>query len=252
MNKYLILTFSLQLISTSLFAQDKVDLSQESVETQSVVDITGDKNADWKSYKTMLKGVAAFSEYHSFAPNSELRFILRKQSANVEMQGIVLRIIGIEKTIQVPIAGDGTFSLPMNGNMIQDDAELVLNRKKDAVRWLPHVVTPGLPENVRRLGDLRLECEVRWAVEKEGLSFFQRNLFRTLGGACTSSAIKTEFYVPKLAASARIKSGNQMAAVSVAKTGARFTPPLFDKNWSDDALIEFQFMENSSPVSSSK
>ena len=252
MNKYLILTLSLLLLSTSLFAEDKVDLPQESAETQAVVDIIGEKNADWKSYPTMLKGVAAFGENHALAPKSELRFILRKQSATVEMQGIVLRIVGVEKSIQVPIADDGTFSLPIDRNMIEDDAELVLNRKKDAVRWLPHIVTPGLPENVRRLGDLRLECEIRWAIEKEGLSFFQRNLFRTLGGPCASSVIKTEFYVPKLAVAAKIVSGNQMSVVGVSKTGARFTPPLYDKNWSDDVLIEFQFKENSSSISSSK
>ncbi|MFZ6759550.1 hypothetical protein ACO0K9_20275 [Undibacterium sp. Ji50W] len=252
MNRNLILALFLQLTSTPIFAEDKPNMSQEPVENQSVVDVTGTKNADWKSYSAMLKGITAFNEHHKLAPKSELRFILRKQLPNAEMQGIVLRIVGTEKSISVPIAEDGTFSLLVDKNLAEDNAELVLNRKKDMVRWLPHIITPNLPENVRRLGDLRLECEVRWAVEKEGMSFFQRNSFKALGGPCSSSVIKTDFYVPKLAVSAKITFGSQTAEVQVAKTGARFTPPLYDKNWNDDALIEFQFKGDSQPVSSSQ
>jgi hypothetical protein len=216
--------------------------------SQSVV-VSSVRDPDWKSYPVMLKGMDAFSAHHQLAPQASLHFALSARHRDVIMKGITLRIESNETTIPVPIAEDGTFILPRDPKAAQEKAELVLNRKKGELRWRPDIHTPQLPENVRRLGDLRLECEVLWAVEKDAMSFFDRNTTRLLGGMCASASVYVQFGVPRPVRAATLVSGERRAPILVGKNHNSFTPPLHDRSWPDDALIEFDYIVDAAPTS---
>jgi hypothetical protein len=62
--------------------------------------------------------------------------------------------------------------VPRSEAALDAGGELVLNQKRRNYRIVPEVRTPGLPDNVRRLGDLRLECKVMIAIAKEEIPLF--------------------------------------------------------------------------------
>jgi hypothetical protein len=100
-----------------------------------------------------------------------------------------------------------------------------------------------LKPDQRRLGDLRLECEVLWAIEYDDTPFIVRNSFRLLGGPCKSSKVAMTFGTPGRVASATIVAGERREALAVGKNRQSFRPPLHDTSWGDDAVIEFQFAD---------
>ena len=172
------------------------------------VEVSGIKDPEWRPYRTMLKGMDAFEAKHQLAPTAELRFELRPQGTDDSIKGIEMRLTGNESAIAVLVAEDGTFALPRSQAAVEENAEIVLNRRKDAIRWRPHIRSPNLKSNQRRLGDLRLECEISWAIEYDDMPFIVRNSFRLLGGPCKSSKVGMYFSVPTRVASATIFAGD--------------------------------------------
>jgi hypothetical protein len=59
-------------------------------------------------------------------------------------------------------------------------AELILNRKKHEVRVEPYVRTPGLPDTQFRLGDVRLDCQVKIAIAKDEIPFWANAVINSL------------------------------------------------------------------------
>lgn len=209
------------------------------------VTVSGTKDPEFKSYRQMLAGLDAFEQHHQLAPASSPRFVLRPQQADAGVYGVTLRIAGNETSINVPLAADGTFSLPRNQALAsEDNVELLLNRKKGLYRWRPDVRSPDVPDNARRLGDLRLECEMRWAVEKNDLNFVTRTLFRTMGGPCQSVNVFVLYPAPEKLIGAILVSGKRRESLSadrLVRNGIFFAPPLHDRSWPDDTIVEFNF-----------
>ena len=214
------------------------------VEPAQQVTVAGSKDPDWKPYRKMLDGVDAFSRYHALAPKAELKFILRPQQPNLSLAGLQLRIVGDNVIIDVPIAADATFSVPRDEAAAKDDADFRLNSKKGLFRWRPDIHTPGLPAGSRRLGDLRLECEVRWAVDKFDASLIKLAYIVPLGGVCHSSRSRVFFTTATPIASATLVSGTRREKLPAerldAKDRTRYAPPLHDQDWPDDTLVEFE------------
>ncbi|MEG2963879.1 MAG: hypothetical protein RR860_14420, partial [Janthinobacterium sp.] len=92
-----------------------------------------------------------------------------------------------------------------------------------------------------RLGDLRLTCEVHWAIDKDTLPFAMRTAMGALGGPCNFVSEKGtySFAEPQRIRSAMISFNGKSQPVPF--SGTSFTPPLSDKQWSDDSVIELQF-----------
>jgi hypothetical protein len=129
-----------------------------------------------KTYRVMRAGLDAFDAHHALAPAApELRFRLHPvaRAAEAGQPALKLRISLDAASIPVPLAPDKSFVLPRNAQADQENGDLVLNRKKGTWRWLPQVDSTGVPPNMRRLGDLRLECRVLVAVMKEERNFLQ-------------------------------------------------------------------------------
>jgi len=122
------------------------------------VEVQGVKNPDMRSYRAVVAGLDAFEEHHALAPAvPELRFRLSARGSAELPAGdaLYLRIVGNGEPIPVPVTADGSFTVPRVQSAVDDDADLVLNRKKGVLKGRPDIRTPGLAENVRRLGDLR-------------------------------------------------------------------------------------------------
>lgn len=210
------------------------------------VQVNALRDPDFKTYRAFVGGLDAFEEKHKLAPAAALRFLLRPSTPNAGIEGVTIRIAGNETSLAVPLAADGTFVMPRKQAALDDDAEIILNRKKGSFRWRPDVRTPGVPANARRLGDLRLECEVRWAVERKEMSFAKRTMFSALGGPCTSKRVHVMQLAPRAIAGYRMVAGERSEtapAAALREDKVTYVAPLSDASWPDDALVEFEFSE---------
>lgn len=205
------------------------------------VSVKGVRDPDWKPYSAMLKGVQRFEEKHALAPTATLRFILQPRRADVDMQALALRLESEEASAAIPLEAGNIFTLPIEAGQLQAKAELTLNRKTGSVRWLPYVRSAASTDTLRRLGDLRLACEVHWAIDKETLPFAMRTTMSALGGPCNFVSQKGtySFAEGRRIAAATISLNGKTAPVPF--SGMSFTPPLRDQDWSDDSLIELVF-----------
>lgn len=210
---------------------------------EQIVDVRGTRDPDLQPYRTMLKGLDAFAENQRLAPAAPLRFKLLAATPAISMTGATLRLEADNLSIAIPLANDGTFSLARDKTAFDANADLVSNKKRSTVRWRPSIVTPGLPANVRRLGDLRLECEVRWAVEQDALPFMRRNLFKLAGGPCHSAMISVPYPAGRTLTGVLLHSGERSARLPLSKDRNRYTPPLHDSSWNDDTLLTFSYAD---------
>ena len=114
-----------------------------------------------KSYRKMIQGLDGFERARAaIAPDAALRFKLLPRQPGTDMDRIVLEVIGSTFDYAVRIAPDHTFVLERDREAMQEDAVVSTNRKQLSMTWRTEIRTPGLPPHIRRLGDLRLECEV--------------------------------------------------------------------------------------------
>lgn len=243
-------SFALQtILLLSIFAGQSTAADVEPDQPEQTVAVTGTKDPDWKPYRKMLDGLNAFDRAHALAPNAELKFVLRPQKPNLAVDDLKLRVVGEQTSIDLPIAADYTFSVPRDESAASDDADLRLNTKKGWFRWRPDIHTAGIPPGTRRLGDLRLECEVRWAIDKFDASFIQLAYLVPLGGACHTSRGKIFYTTTAPIVSATLVSGERREKLPADRLGrrddrTRYAPPLHDKSWPDDTLVEFEYMDD--------
>ncbi len=229
----------------SVLATPFIVNAQSNEEASSVVEISSTKDPELKSYKQIYKGLETFEKNRQLAPKANLKFKLLPLSADTSLDGVSLRIAGDEVSENIPVAADGSFVLPNNQKAVEENADLLLNKKKGLFRWRPYILSEGILPGHRRLGDLRLECEIRWAVEYEELPFITRNAFRLAGGPCHSSHITVTFWSGKKLKAAYLLSGERRQNLSLGPNGERYTLPLHDSNWDDESLVEFEFAEAS-------
>lgn len=210
-------------------------------EAAASVNVTGMRDPDWKPYSAMLKGVARFEEKHALAPAAELKFILEPRRPDVDMSALQLRLESDEAGLAIPLGERNIFTLPVGQGPLYATAELALNRKAGSVRWIPYVRSAGTSDTRRRLGDLRLACEVHWAIDKETLPFAMRTAMSALGGPCNFVSAKGtySFAEARPISGATISFGGKTAPVPF--SASSFTPPLRDRDWDDDSVIDLTF-----------
>lgn len=207
-----------------------------------LVEVSNVKDPDWKSYKMMLKGLDAFEKFHFHASRAEHKFILKPRKPELNLSGVSLRLASDDYSRPIALSEDGTFSLPRDAQAEEQKAELLINRKKDLFRWWPLVRSPGVASHQRRLGDLRLECEMFWAIHYDDLPFIARNFVRVLGGPCKTKKVSLAFPVELMGLqSAVLVDGDRRQILHVDPARSTYVPPLYDANFSDDALIEFMY-----------
>ncbi|UOD30789.1 hypothetical protein INH39_03360 [Massilia violaceinigra] len=241
------LLIAMMLAAGPTTAQDAEPVKEaEAVKDVDTVQINAVRDPDFKTYKAFVAGLDAFDARHTLAPAAPLRFLLRPSAPDASIEGVTIRIAGNDTSIAVPLAADGTFAMPRSQAALDEDAEIILNRKKGSFRWRPDVRTPDVPANARRLGDLRLECEVRWAVERKEMGFAKRTMISALGGPCKTARVHVMQAAPRALAGYRMVAGQRSEtapAGAVNDDRMTYVAPLSDASWPDDALVEFTFSD---------
>lgn len=144
-----------------------------SQDMQQVVDVQSTRDPDLRPYRTMLKGLDAYADHQRLAPGAPLRFMLVPATPQARLDGVTLHLSADNLSIPVPLAADGGFTLTRDKTAYDANADLVSNKKRDTLRWRADIHTPGLPANVRRLGDLRLK---RQSADSYGLQMLYDQL----------------------------------------------------------------------------
>jgi hypothetical protein len=238
-----------------------------------VIVITAMRDPVTKSYRKMLDGAALFEQKRHLAPAASLRFKLLPRKDGTPMEGIALEVAADSLAIPLKVAPDHTFALQRNAIALKENAQVMPNRKAGTMTWRADVRTPGLPPNTRRLGDLRLECEVGM---KAGLishypsGFFGwlDELFPENPGYCRRAAPRYLFFADRPLFSVTLADGSRREVLSVDMLygGASRDPdwkkdrhcdcealfdrayfvPLGDSTWPDDTLVELEYMDGDS------
>jgi hypothetical protein len=215
-------------------------------EEMPVVPVNGMKKPEMRNYRAVWAGLEAFDEERKLAPQASLHFrmVPKNSGASVPIEDVTLKIVGDDDPLMVPIAADGLFTMPRSQAAYDSDALLVLNRRAGLLRANPDIRTPGLPDNVRRMGDLRLECQVMVAVAKEEIGFMWRATINSLmltSDWCRKKDMHIGFRAGRPVVEASLVHGERRKGAEV-KNG-EFTVPIGDATWPDDTLVELKFEE---------
>ncbi|KAB0324450.1 hypothetical protein LSO07_11875 [Janthinobacterium sp. PLB04] len=225
-------------------------------DTSQSVHVSSIRNPELKSYRVMAAGLDAFDDHHALAPRArEVRFQLIPGPgvAADALWDATLRIVGNETAISVPLSADGSFVLPRSAQADSDDADLVTNQKKDRFRWQASVRSDDVPPGMRRLGDLRLQCQVGIAIAKKEMPFLLRTLVATKLRAtdwCSAIELKMSTYSDPAIASATLLDGGRRVALQVKNGGTSFLAPLGDTRYADDTLIELVYQQDAASAPS--
>jgi hypothetical protein len=230
--------------------------------------VTSVRDPAKKSYRRMLEGAKLFEERKALAPDAALRFRLVPRKGNVQMDGVALEV----GATQMEVARDHTFTIEHDRAALAEDAKVMSNRKAGTITWRADVRTPGLPDNVRRLGDLRLECEVGM---KAGLiSNYPKGFFgwleETFGNGpdyCRRPAPRYVFLAERPLFSVALVHGERRETLPLdllyagaardrdwkkdkfcdceALFDRAYFVPLGDASWPDDTRVELDYLEGS-------
>jgi len=218
------------------------------------VHINAMKNPELKSYRAIVAGLDKFDDLHALAPAvPQLRFqaeVRGKGEKSPSAEPLVARIAADDFSIPLVLDQDLRFAVPRSQAAYDAKAELILNRKKHEARVEPYVRTPGLADDRYRMGDVRLDCQVKVAIAKDEIPFWANGLINSiLLTTDWCSWFKGE--TPK--GGNRVWGHKAGAALSAAtlRDGARSMPlevegksfrlPIGDTSWSNDATIELVF-----------
>ena len=237
------------------------------------VSITGSALRDpvEKSYRRMLRGMDLFDRNRSaMAPGAVLRFKVLQRKPGVRLDDLELAIVGRTVEIPIPVAADRTFVLPRDAAAAAEDAVVTPNRKALTMTWRADVRTPGLPPGTRRLGDLRLECQVglEAGLVSNSPSWIVRlyDALDTTPAYCGRANNEYLYFADRPLFGVTLVAGSRREALPAGRlwAGATDDPglrqdlpfcdcemlvdrtyflPLADASWPHDTLVVFDFMD---------
>lgn len=249
----------LALASAPLFAQ-----------SAPIVSVNTTRHPVDKSYRKMIQGMELFEKQHAMAPEAQLRFKLLPRLPSTDMQHIAVKVVGDSLTLPVVLDANNTFAIERNQTAWNEDAAVITNRKAGSMTWRADIRSPGLPANVRRLGDLRLECQVGLESDlvSEGLPIVSTlaRAIRKLTNVCDSKDVHYFYFTdrPLFSVTLKDRGRTEVLAITELYAGALYDPPsafqlahmdcqalldrtyfvpLGDHRWSDDTLVVFEYMD---------
>jgi len=210
---------------------------EAAVEDQAI-SVVGFKNPYRLTVKQLRDAARAYRKGRPvYAPASILYFEVKPARPGESLDGVTLTLRSADRAIPVPLDSANRFVLPELGS---DDWQLVANRSRAGLVVRPVVMSPGTSEDDRMLGDMRLQCEVHWAIEKRHMSVFARGAFAAAGG-CQSSSFAIYARSDRAIAHASVTAGPVSRPVQVLRDGYLFRAPLHDKKLPNSARVRFSF-----------
>ncbi len=173
------------------------------------------------------------------APGATLTFRLPKVDAT--QAGNQVELVGADHRVPLPMASNTTFALK-RGTLAEDsDSMVIANRnfpKGEFNHPLVQVRSPGLPDGVQRMGDLRLACAAQLEMAKsEGLTFRAVLAGAGLFGFNVCDKLEaTKIEAPKGHDTVTIEDGSRRLVLA---STDKQQPALGDKGWSDEARISY-------------
>jgi hypothetical protein len=227
-------------VAGSVHANDSINVGHRTDSSES-------KPMAW-SIQLLEKAQDVFDKrMHDRAPGATMSFRLPK--VDPEQGGNQVEIVGAGHHVPLPMTSNTTFSLK-RGTLAEDsDAMVVVNRNFPMGEYnhpLVKVRSPGLPDGVQRMGDLRLACAAQMEMAKaEGLKFRAVLAAASLFGFAVCDKLEvTRLEEPKGAYdTVTVEDGSRRLTLS-AKDNRQ--PELGDKTWSDEARISYTL--NGQPV----
>ncbi|HEU5178938.1 MAG TPA: hypothetical protein VFU24_15915 [Burkholderiales bacterium] len=254
---------------TQLCAALLLGLCSAALAAEDAVVVKAMRDPVTKSYRKMIDGAALFKERLALAPEATLRFKLISRRPGMALDDVQLEVAADSLAIPLKVAPDHTFTIEHNRTALKENAQVTPNRKAGTMTWRADVRTPGLPPQTRRLGDLRLECEVGM---KAGLiSNYPRGFFGWLDELitlkpdyCRRAAPRYLFFADHPIFSVTLVHGErrEVLPVDMLYAGATRDPnwkkdkhcdcealfdhayfvPLGDTSWPDDTRVELEYM----------
>jgi len=178
------------------------------------VSVDGESTAsrEQQTVADLLRVLDVFErERGQYAPRAELRVRVLPRRDLADVPALELR----HGAVRDPIAVDalGRFAIPSAWRSLPPGAYVRSRLLAGRLAWAVDVRTPGLPENSRRLGDLRLECraDLYGGALVRGIKPPAFYALRALTDVCSSSQIAYGFFADQPVFAARITSGSRRA-----------------------------------------
>jgi len=208
------------------------------------VTVKGVPDPEMRTYRNVAAGLDAFDAHRGLAPDAVLRFRMRRADGSPAGadDALRLRLASDDGAFQadVPVDAAGLLTVPRSQAAWDADATFILNRRSGQYTGHPDVRTAGLPDDVRRLGDLRLECRVTIAIVKEQMPFLAKAAINTLmltSDWCAKQDFNMGVPAPRYGAHAVLRDGERTRALPA--RGWTVDVPIGDTSWPDDALVQF-------------
>ncbi|MYM21069.1 hypothetical protein GTP46_00195 [Duganella sp. FT135W] len=220
-----------------------------------------------KSYRKMMAGMDLFERRHALAPQATLRFQLLPRLPGTQLDGITLRVAGDTVSLPVVVGPDHSFTLERNQRALQEDAAVIASSKASTLTWRVQVRSPNLPDGMRRLGDLRLEClvgvEAGLLSNNAHLFAWLDQLFTSADSVCNAADGNYLFFAERPLAGVTLFDGNRSANLPLTAlyAGGAQSPaslrfcdcevllersyyaPIWDRSWSDETLLSFKHQD---------
>jgi len=230
--------FALMLLAPPVAVSDAPRAVSAEPAPQDIV-VTGLAKLTTLNAKEFARAVKAHRELRAvYAPQSRLMFEVLRGPQGRSLDGITLTLVSKDKTVPVALDADYRFTLP---DLPGKGWKLVANRREGNFGILPLVMSPGTGDADRLLGDLRLQCEVIWAMAKPDLPLLMRAFAGTLGGFCKGSVLPFMVWSDRTIADAWVANGALTRPVDVAQDRHAFRPPVADKTLPHTARVRFRY-----------
>jgi len=245
-------------------------MSAQSVGAADTVVITALRHPVDKSYRKMVQGMDLFAERHALAPKAALRYKVLPRERDTDIAGVALQVAGDTVKLPIALAGDGTFTLGRDAKALAEDAVVSANRPAESMTWRADIRTPGLPPNTRRLGDLRLECQVGMRAGLVSQYPSVLDLFfsavQSAASYCNEREVRYLYFAEQPIFGVALHFGERRQEMTAARLYAgvllgqtpqserrycdcralldrAYTLPLGDASWPDDTLVELEPMD---------
>jgi len=187
--------------------------------------------------RTLIVGRKTFDKGRGeFAADSTLWFHVRRRGGKQTTGDLALRLESGTQSLPLPLDEEGRFVL---APLPPGKWHITANRARRAISVYPLVMTPGTGQYDRRLGDLRLQCRVMWAMIKSEASPLALPLV-ALGdgiGVCSTSRVGIIASVDRPLASGTLSEAAKAQPVTISPSAYGYRAPLNERSFSNDARV---------------
>jgi hypothetical protein len=196
------------------------------------ITVIGRVNQHQLNAKTLRRIQEAYAKNRHFAPQAPLRF--RVEDASNADVALRLWLSEGNDIVDLPISADGT--VDFSDMVITKKTKLSSNRAKGLLRLKPEIFSPSTSIQARRLGDLRLECRIMWAIWKDEVPIAIRLAFSWAGEFCASKRFPVYFDAPFALSRVTVEHEGITKLVPFNRANA-YGPPTYDKKVPDKAVV---------------